>query len=81
MSFKVEYQRNAFKPGYPLHQDFISMGTPLGMNVMVLHHKFPSERWTQLKLVNTETGEALLITLDDKFKYFDPIREIIKAKA
>jgi len=65
MGFHVEYRNGAFRPGNPMHQDHVSMGTDLGQNVMALHNRFRTEKWDVFKLVNMETGEMLVIHLDE----------------
>jgi len=60
---KVEQLGKIFKPGNPMHQDFVSMGQTIGTHksrVMVLYGQHEP---TSIKVVDEKTGEAVRITL------------------
>jgi hypothetical protein len=60
-------QLNSWKPGIENHEifneDFCSMGTSLGMNVMMLHMHHPNSQDARyITLVHKPTGERIRIT-------------------
>ena len=62
-SIEIE-QLNSWEPDRdPLDEDYISMGTSLGTNVMMLHMPHPrSDPAEYITLVHIPTGERIRIT-------------------
>ena len=62
-SIEIE-QLNSWEPDRdPLDEDYISMGTSLGTNVMMLHMHHPrSDPAKYITLVHKPTGERIRIT-------------------
>jgi hypothetical protein len=61
MSGMVLHEGDKLVPGNPFVSDYYNMGTTLGANVTVMYDTFPKDRMTHLIVVNTETGERLVI--------------------
>jgi len=53
---------DSFPPGEnPFHHDAVRMGTTIGKNVVVMYHQHQFERQDTIVIVNSETGERMLV--------------------
>lgn len=58
-NFRVDGHPNKFEPGNPMIQDRISMGMPLGNNLVILYSNH--DEVTDFEVVNTETGDSIQV--------------------
>lgn len=62
---KVEKMDN-IAPGNPFHSDLFHVGTGIGTNVMIMHRSLSGKEYEKyIIVVNTETGERVLIRFDE----------------
>lgn len=57
---------DSFPPGNPFHHDAIRMGTNIGSNVVAMFHQHVNERQDTVIIVNTETGERMLLKFGEE---------------
>jgi hypothetical protein len=55
-----------FPPGNPFHHDAIRMGINIGSNVVAMFHQHTHERQDTVIIVNTETGERMLLKFGEQ---------------
>ena len=61
---KVEQLGKVFKPGNPMHQDFISMGQNIGFADNTRFTALYGYDNKTFKIVDTKTGDTIRVTAD-----------------
>lgn len=49
----------------PFRHDFFHMGTGIGNNIIIMHRGHPSDKIEYFIVINTNTGERILLTFKD----------------
>lgn len=57
-------QISSINPGNPFLGDTVRMGLAIGLNVTVMFSKFEDERHSDIVVVNTETGERIIVRFE-----------------
>lgn len=55
-----------FPPGNPFHHDPVRMGIRVGRNAMVMMYNHEGDHCEHLVVVNTDTGERILIEFEGR---------------
>lgn len=67
MTMQVEKMK-PINPGNPFLEDSYHMGTDLGTNCTVMYKNFPTEECPYLIIIDTTTGERIIVRLTPEKK-------------